>query len=118
MNAEPKQIVESGSAGASGFGSAFTRIFWTVLGPLILLGVLAYNVARPGGWFSMGDAPVALVAAAMIGCRWREQRSGRATTAYGEPSTPAHFRRYVIIVGVAAAAAWALANVLGNHVLG
>jgi hypothetical protein len=53
----------------------------------------------------------------MIGCRWREQCTGQAKTAYGEPSTPEHFRRYVIVVCVAAGGAWALANALGNHVL-
>ncbi len=104
-------------AGNSGFGLGLARAFWTLLGPLLLFGAIAYNVVSPTGWLSRWDASVALIVAAMIACRWLDQSSGKAQTAYGEPSTPEQARLYSIILVVVAAAAWAIANVVGNHLM-
>lgn len=117
MSSAPRQIEQQSPPEASGFSLGLARVFWTILGPLFLLGILIQNLANPGGWLSGWDLAVALVVAAMIGCRWLEQRSGKATTAYGDPSTPKHFRRYALALIVLAGVGWALANILGNYVL-
>jgi len=117
MSAESKPFSPPATTDSSPAPSAFARLFWTLLGPMLLFGTIIHNAVSPRGWLSVWDAAVGLVVAAMLACRWREQRSGAATTAYGELSTPEHFRRYVVALIVVAGLAWFLANLLGNHVL-
>ena len=49
--------------------------------------------------------------------RWLEFRGGNPQTTTGEPATPADLRRYVLTLIVAGPILWALANLIGNHVL-
>lgn len=96
-------------------GTLFWRLTWFILGPVILL-ALAYAIAtRGGGWLTVLDIAFVLVAAAVIGARWMELRTGTATTATGEPATPSQVRRYSQVMALVAAGVWVASNVYGNH---
>ena len=91
------------------------HVTWIFVGPLILVLILA-NIVRAGtGWLTALDATFFVLVAAMILCRWVDQRSGQGTTMTGEPSTWENFRRYALLLPPLAVGLWALANVLGNH---
>ena len=91
------------------------HVAWIFVGPFILL-LLLINIVRLGtGWLTALDAAYFVVVAAMILCRWIDQRSGQAITTTGEPSTWADFRRYALLLPPLAIGAWILANAIGNH---
>ena len=93
------------------------RITWFFVGPFILFLILI-NIVRAGtGWLTALDAAYFVVLAAMIFCRWYEQRSGQGTTTTGEPATWEDFRRYALVLPPLAIGAWILANAIGNHML-
>ncbi len=94
-----------------------SRLMWMFFGPMLLCLTTYGIVASGSGWVTMRDAAFVIVAALMVGGRWWEHRSGAAMTATGEPATVEHFRRYVRVLLPLAAGIWAVANVLGNHVL-
>ncbi len=98
-------------------GLVFARIVWMLLGPLLLLVLLYWTISTGRGWLTPWDGVYWVVVLAMVGCRWLEINSGTAMTATGEPATRAHLRRYVEILLPVAAAAWIIANAVGNHVL-
>lgn len=94
------------------------RVTWTLVGPLVLI-LLTIGIITSGtGWLTWLDATFGLVVALMIAGRWVEQRSGRAQTATGGPSTMANYRRYVVGLVPFALIVWVIANLVGNHCLG
>jgi hypothetical protein len=118
MSTKPDAIQPRDPTGESGFLIGLARFVWALLGPLLLFGALVRVFASPGTWLGGWDAAVALIVGAMIACRWAEQRTGRARTTYGDPSTPAHFRRYALGLIIGAGILWAMANILGGRLLG
>lgn len=98
------------------FRVLLARVTWFFIGPLALF-LLVLGIASAGsGWATALDVLFFGFVAVMVWCRWVEQRSGRATTAYGEPATSEDFRRYVLTLLPLAAGAWLVANLLGNHI--
>jgi hypothetical protein len=93
------------------------RVFWMLLGPL-LLGVTTYMIIRTGnGWLTIADlAFLGLLAGMMLG-RWLEFRGGNPQTAEGEPAGPHHLRRYLIAVLMIGLAIWVIANIVANYLL-
>jgi len=93
------------------------RLTWILLGPIGLL-LLGLGIVRSGaGWLTLWDAAFVILIGLMIVCRWFEMRSGRAMTAYGEPLTQEHFRRYVGVLLSLGLVGWVAVNIAGNHVL-
>jgi hypothetical protein len=99
----------------TGFGVLFAHVTWFIAGPLVLLLTLFSIVNVGTGWATVLDAMFFVIVGLMLWCRWFDQRSGQSTTGYGEPSTWADFRRYVMWMPVVAGVAWIVANVIGNH---
>jgi hypothetical protein len=96
---------------------SLTRVFWALVGPM-LLPLALWRIASLGhGWLTRWDMAFFGILVVMIVFRWLELRSGHGVTAYGEPATAAHFRRWLIILVPLALIAWVLANVFGNIVL-
>jgi hypothetical protein len=94
-----------------------SRVFWMLLGPLLLV-VFAFQIINKGqGWFTPVDIAYLLVLGGMLLARWWEFRSGTAQTTMGEPATATDLRRYAITTVVVGLAVWIIANVFGNHVL-
>jgi hypothetical protein len=94
------------------------RLTWSFAGPTAMLALIYGIVSQGNGWLTRLDGAFMIVLGLMVLGRWVDQRSGTSTTLTDKPSTSDHFKRYVVILLPAAVAAWALANVVGNHVLG
>lgn len=94
--------------------AGFARIFWMFLGPMILA-MIAFTIASEGGrWLTATDATFGAVLGGILLSRWAEFHAGDPKTAEGEPATPAHLRKYVLVVSILGVAAWAAANVIGG----
>ena len=79
-------------------------------GPAALL-LLAFSLAgKKEGWFSSQSIAFLVVLAAVIVTRWLDPQ-----TSEGEPTTGAHLRMFTATAVVVGLAAWAIANMLGNH---
>lgn len=94
----------------------FARVFWVALAPALLLAILASMIQNATGWLSVRDAIFFTVLASMIGLRRYDFLHGDRTNLSGEVSTEAEVRRYSWVVGLGGVAAWAVANLLGNHI--
>jgi hypothetical protein len=101
-DAHPPQPVTS-------VGIFLARLFWALVGPVMLLLATGLIMSRGPGWFSGFDVFFATVAGLMFLARFAEYWAGT--------STLAQVWRYVMVVHTAAACLWVVANVLGNHVL-
>lgn len=93
------------------------RLFWMMLGPM-LLAVLTFVIIRNGsGWLTPADLAFLLILGGLVLGRWIEFQGGNPQTATGEPATPAHLRRYVLSVVPLGLSVWILANLIGNYFL-
>ncbi|MGE3806092.1 MAG: hypothetical protein AB7K24_15585 [Gemmataceae bacterium] len=111
MSSEPQQHVEQRTS----LSAAFSRIFWMMLGPMILV-VVALNIAQSAaGWLTGADMIFLIVLAGMIAARWFEFHKGDPQTATGAPATPAHLRRYVLSAALLGVGVWVIVNLVGNH---
>jgi hypothetical protein len=98
-------------------GIMFARIFWMMVGPLLLV-LLFFMIVRIGiSWWTMADLAFFGVLVGVIVTRWLEFLAGNPQTAAGEPATPAHLQRFVIVTLSLGIGGWVIANILGNHLL-
>ncbi len=94
------------------------RLFWMLLGPMVLL-MLTVKIIQTGtSWFTPVDIAYLVVLAGMVLARWLEFRSGEAQTSTGEPATPAVLKRYVLVASVLGLSLWGSANLIGINWLG
>jgi hypothetical protein len=95
--------------------AAIARLFWLMVGPMILF-VSAYIIgSEGGGWLTLADVVFLATLAGVIAARWIEFLSGNAQTSTGDPATSAHLLRYGVGAAVVGLAVWVGANVVGNH---
>ncbi len=93
------------------------RVFWMMLGPMLLV-LMTFMIATTGnGWLTHADFGFLGILVAIMIARWLEFRGGNPQTAEGQPATPAHLRRYLIAVVVLGLGLWVMANVVGNYLL-
>jgi hypothetical protein len=86
------------------------RMVWMFIGPATLV-LVAYGLAtNPKGWLGTSGIVFLVTLLVVIAAR-----SFDPHTSEGEPTTSAHLRRYSIITFGIGLAAWAVANMLGNH---
>jgi hypothetical protein len=91
------------------------RIFWMMVGPM-LLAILAVSIVSIGnGWFTAADFGFLGVLGLLITARWLEFHAGSPQTSTGEPATPDHLRRYVLGALLIGVGIWVAANLLGNY---
>lgn len=90
------------------------RVFWLMLGPLLLV-LMTFIIASTGnGWLTPADLVFFGILVALVIARWLEFRGGNPQTAEGQPATPEHFRRYLIVVIALGLGLWLIANIVGN----
>jgi hypothetical protein len=70
------------------------------------------------GWVTGLDVAFFVLVGVMLLGRWLEFRGGRPETATGEPATPGHLQRYVVLLPLVGVAVWVIANVLGQSRFG
>jgi hypothetical protein len=105
-------IAQTGDSSAVAIVS---RIFWMMLGPIMMF-VLAVCIVRfGGGWWTALDMVYLVTLPALVIARLLEFQAGQPQTTTGEPATFEDLQRYSIgVVGIGTAV-WVLANLLGNH---
>jgi hypothetical protein len=118
MTTEKKPSSNEKAAGHTGCGLLIARLVAGIGGVIAMVLLLTGIVTSGRGWLTVLDGLFFLVLAATVGCRWIDQRSGFAVSDDGKSLTWADFWRYVGILVPTAVAAWVLANVAGNHLLG
>jgi len=105
-------------AGNSSAIAVVARIFWMMLGPVMLF-VVAISIARQGeGWWTGLDMLYLVTLPALIVARLFEFQAGDPQTTTGEPATFADLQQYAVGVVLVGMAVWLAANLLGNHWLG
>jgi hypothetical protein len=117
MSNDRRQKNRQDQAAAATSSTTGSHVFWMVAGPFLACALLGSIVLSGSGWLTGLDLGFLIVVVLMLVARWIEQRSGQATDAYGELSTWADFRRYVIVLPIVAIVVWIAANVVGNHFL-
>ena len=91
------------------------RIFWMMVGPMILAALTISIVKIGNGWFTTADFAFLGVLAALVLARYFEFQAGDPQTSDGRPATSAHLRNYVLGAILLGLGVWAFANLLGNH---
>jgi hypothetical protein len=91
------------------------RLFWSMIGPLILIFLSIANVKAKTGWISGVDIAFLVILAALVGARWLEFRGGDPRTATGQPAEMSHFSRYAWMTLGAGLGVWVFTNLIGNH---
>lgn len=94
------------------------RLAWMMVGPLALALTLYHIVTSGTGWQTGADLLYFVILLGMILGKWIEFRGGDPRTSSGEPAKPGDLRRYVVLALVLGTALWAVANLVGNHLLG
>lgn len=90
--------------------SLFVRLFWMILG-IVALGISVMMILRNrDGLFSVADAIYLVTFPLMIGARYLDIARYQGATAYGEPATMGHWRRYALSVAMGAVVVWLAAH--------
>jgi hypothetical protein len=106
-----------GSSGAPA-SAFFGRVLWLFFGPMFLV-LLTFGIVRDwSGWVTGLDVAFFVIVGVMLLGRWLEFRGGRPETVTGEPATPAHLQRYLLLVPLIGLAVWVTANLLGRSWFG
>jgi hypothetical protein len=95
----------------------FGRLFWMMLGPVILLLIIYFIVTSGTGWRTFADLFYFITLGGMILGKWLEFRGGDPRTSTGEPARPTDLRRYILMIITIGPIVWVLANLVGNHLL-
>jgi hypothetical protein len=90
------------------------RLFWMIVGNAIVYGSLAYVALNKLAFPGVLDIVVWLTVVLTIVARRVDITRWQGTTASGEPATLEHWRRYAVIVVLVAAAASAVAHMVGR----
>jgi hypothetical protein len=93
------------------------RVFWMMMGPMLMLILLYAIVTGGGGWITRWDIVYLIVIPLLVLCRWIDVRSGAASDSNGAVAGPEQLHRYARFVVPLGATLWVLANVFGNHIL-
>ena len=85
------------------------RVFWMFLGNTIL-GVCLLMIAQRESAFSHLDLVYGIVLLLLVAARYVDIARYKGVTAYGDPATPAHWRRYTIALLLLAGGGWLAAH--------
>jgi len=88
-----------------GVGVLFLRLFWMFVGNMVL-GVSALLIVQTGASFSPIDILYWLTVPLLVAARYADICWFKGATAYGEPASMAHWRRYTIGLLLFSAGAW------------
>ncbi len=99
---------------STSIGVVFSRIFWMLIGPLMLVLVLYRSADRGGGWVTSTDIFYFIVLAALPVTRWVEFLGGDPRTSTGEPASIDHFRRYASVTILLGVAVWVAAKLISS----
>jgi len=101
------ETIERPSSGAAG---AFLRIYWMLLGPIVVV-VGAMIVARSDG-FSWRDVLPWAAGVFLVVARYVDVTRYGGTTADGEPATTDHAKRFAAMAAAITVGAWLSAHAI------
>ena len=90
---------------SSGVGAVFLRLFWMFLGNMVL-GASALLIMQAGAYLSLIDILYWLTVPLLVAARYVDISWFKGSTAYGEPATMTHWRRYTVGLLLFAVGAW------------
>lgn len=82
------------------------RLFWMVIGNLLLVLAVIAVAQAPSDKLVFGDILFWVVVALMVGCRWADVRLFQGTRADGTPASPSDLRRYILILAAGGGLLW------------
>lgn len=94
----------------------FVRLYWLILGNVLLFFLLVSLFEKHPPLPSLLDAVYFVVVASLILARYIDIRFLNGETGEGTPATMTNWRRYTMLVGSVGVGAWLLARTLA-HVL-
>jgi len=101
--------------GSNSAAAAFGRVYWLMIGPMLLL-LLAFHIARTGdGWLTTADYVFWGMLAVLPLARWLEFRGGHPKTNTGEPASDTELQRYFVMAPLVGAAIWVISHLIGNY---
>ncbi len=89
----------------SGVGALLLRLFWMFLGNMFL-GASALLIVQAGASLSLIDILYWLTVPLLVAARYVDISLFKGDTAYGEPATMTHWRRYTVGLLLFAVGAW------------
>ena len=89
----------------------FLRVFWMAIGNIALLAIAWFILAQRR--FSLLDVAYWAVVALVVGARHLDIARYGGSTVSGTPATAQDFRRYALVMLLAAAVLWAATHALG-----
>ena len=90
----------------------FLRLFWMIIGNVILLSCAYGIIEHRSAVLSIADAFYWAIVGSLLAARYVDIRRFNGTTAGGDPATMAHWRRYAAVLGVVSMSLW-----LGAHAI-
>ena len=84
----------------------FLRLFWMMIGNLILLSCALAIAQNQSGLFSVADAFYWASVGCLLAARYVDIRYLKGLTADGDPASMAHWRRYAVLVLIASTCLW------------
>lgn len=97
---------------SSGAVALFLRLCWMFLGNLVL-GISALLIVQAGASFSLMDIAYWATIPVLVGMRYVDIAKFKGVTAYGDPASMLHWRRYAIGMLLAGTGAWLAAHGAG-----
>ncbi|MDI6808570.1 MAG: hypothetical protein QME66_06260 [Candidatus Eisenbacteria bacterium] len=102
---EPKEDLSQGAG-------CFLRLYWMCFGNIIAVLLLVLIIEKPAKFLSAFDAAYWFTFGSLVLVRYADVRYFRGLTADGSPASLVHWRRYAVILTVAALGTWLLAHFL------
>ena len=86
------------------------RLYWMILGNALLALALISIFRNTEGFLSVADIVFVCAVAALLAARCVDIVKLNGLTASGDPATPGHLKRYIVVLVLASAALWGLAH--------
>ena len=93
-------------------GGCLLRLFWMVVGNMMLLLAALAILERPSRMIGLADLVFWVTVAAMLAARYADIHHFDGRTADGDPATMAHWRTYALWVCGGAVVLWLAAHAL------
>jgi hypothetical protein len=93
---------------SSGVLGLALRLFWMIIGNVVLAFSGLCILQERENLFSVADISYGVVIPLLVASRYVDIAKFRGDTAYGEPATMAHWRRYALGTLVTSVVAWLL----------
>ncbi|TNF34769.1 MAG: hypothetical protein EP329_06895 [Deltaproteobacteria bacterium] len=96
----------SSPSSTTSLSALFVRLYWLIFGNILLAFMGMMILLHSGGGFFWADIAYGAGLALLVGARWLDVTRLDGLTTEGEPATPAHLRRYVVLTLAVGVPVW------------